>query len=284
MRTHDFRTMNTRAYLLIGAFLALAGCDDVSGSGGAGSTSSSTGMSISTSTSSTSTTSSATSSVSSTSSGGMSDTPVLAMTKVGNPLWEPADFHQFSAPVGMMFKDFSTVTEGILPPPNHVHHDQLGVGPGAAHAGPYTGEIAAGVTAKGYVDHTTFPKVDGTLPNAIVGPWMMIPSAGAPMGASPDGAMTPIIPNPVFPIAVSGDTFQNGMKLAGYSYSFNVPALDSSLMPPFNGMDGHSHFPLFNAVFFDGLPTYPGTFESKIHLEDQNGDGWDLVITTIGIN
>lgn len=260
----------TSATLFTGALVALVGCTSSEDTGGAGGATSS----------STTTSSMMTTTTTTTSSGG-GDAPTFGVTKVGDPLWEPVDFHQASVPVGDMFMNFQMVIEGILPPPNHQHHDDLGVGPGAAHAGPYTGEIGAGYLAEGYVDHMTYTKVEGSVPNAVLTSWMMIPSTGASMGSSPDGAMTPIIPNTIFPIAVTIDAYQDNMLLDGYSYGFDVPALDSTLTPPFN-VDGHSHFPLFSAVVFDGMPVYPGTIETRIHMEDATGDGYDLVFTAVG--
>jgi hypothetical protein len=268
-------------------------CGD-SGTGGAGGTSSSssvasTSSSGTTASSSSASTTSSTTDASSSSSGtggegGMSDVPVLEKTKIGDPLWEPVDYHQFAAPVGDMFMDFESTLEGLLPAPNHEPHPDLGIGPGMAHAGPYDGEIAAGVLAHSYVDKTTYTQAEGSLPNAIISAWMLVPSTGALTGASPDGASTPIIPNEIFPINASFDAFESGTLLDGYSYSFDVPALDDQLNPPFTGMDGHSHIPLFNAVVFDGLPTIPGTLETHINLIDAQGNGWHLVLTANATN
>lgn len=277
----------TCATFLTGALVALLGCTSGEGTGGAGgATSSSTTGSSSSMTGSTtsSTTGSTTSSTtgSSTSSGGM-NTPTFKVTKIGAPLWEPVDFHQASVDIGPMFENFQTVLTGVLPPPNHKNHPDLGVGPGDPHAGPYTGELAAGFTAKGYVDQGTFTKLESWLPNGILIAYMVVPSAGAPTGASPDGASTPIIPNSVFPIHVAVAAFQNDVMVPDYDYSFDVPPLDNNLNPPFN-VDGHSHFPLFDVTVMDGVPTYPGTLENRVHLEDTNGDGYDLVFTYVGVN
>lgn len=271
----------------VGAGLALAalvGCggSEPGGGAGGGTTSSVTTSSTTTGSTSSATTGSTTTSSSSTTSsmgtgGAPPDPPVFDVAKVGSPLWEPVDFHQFSANVGNMFENFGTINAGLLPPPKHENHPDLGVGPGDAHAGPYDTELAAGVLAGGYVERATFPKVDGMLPNAIMTVWMVVPSTGAPTGSSPDFASGPIIPNTKFPIHVAIDVYSDNVVLDGYSFAFDVPALNSMLAPPFN-VDGHSHFPLFNAGAFDGLPTIPGTLETRVKLRDRKGDGWDVTM------
>lgn len=237
------------------ALLSLAGCDS-------GETESTTGTTTDESTTSTT----------------VADPPVeLGMVAIGSPRWEPVDFHQFSVEMGMMFENFGTVTSGLLPAPDHQDHPDLGVGPGAPHAGPYDGEIGQGVKAQGYEEHTAFPQADGLLPNAIFAAWMMVPSEGSPTGTSPDGAAGPIIPNTVFPIHVKVDAYQDDVLLDGYSFEFDVPALDMALDPPFD-VEGHSHFPMFSAVVFDGLAEPTGTLESRISMVDAAGDGWDLTL------
>ena len=207
--------------------------------------------------------------------GGGSDTPVLVQTVVGTPLWEPADYHQFAAAVGPNFENFGDIAGGILPPPNHQPHPDLGIGPGDPHAGPYTGEMAAGVLANAYVEHVTYTQAQGSLPNGIMQIFMVVPSAGAPTGSSPDSASGPIIPNTIFPISVTVDTYSQGIIIPDQSFGFDVSALDDTLDPPFS-VDGHSHFPLFFGQAFDELPAIPADLETRIEILDADGNGYDL--------
>ena len=139
------------------------------------------------------------------------------LEKIGSPQWEPKDYHQFSVVAGNEFENFGTVIASLLPPPNHKDHPELGVGPGDPHAGPYDSELGANVTALGYVEHTLFAQEDGLLPNAIMAVWMMVPSAGAPTGKSPDSASGPVIPNSVFPITASLENYFEDVRLPDYS-------------------------------------------------------------------
>lgn len=210
--------------------------------------------------------------------GSSSNMPQQLVQMVGTPDWEIVDYHQFSVNIGNQFENFSTIMSGILPPPNHAFHPDLGIGPGDPHAGPYDGELGAGVLTQGYVDKAAFTQAEGLLPNGIFSIWMAVPSAGAPTGSSPDFASGPIIPNAVFPIEVTFDAYQDGVLLDGYSYGFGVPALDDQLDPPFD-VDGHSHFPIFDVEVFDGMTTLPGTLETRVGMIDANGEGWNLTMT-----
>lgn len=211
--------------------------------------------------------------------GPLVDPPVFDLMMVGTPGWEPVDYHQFTVTVGNNFQNFGTILETILPPPEHAQHPDIGIGPGAAHAGPYDGEFAATVASLGYVDKDVYPQAEGLLPEGIMSIFMVVPSVGAPTGSSPDFASGPIIPNAVFPITVQVDAYQDDVLLNGYSFGFDVPALDNQLDPPFN-VDGHSHFPMFNANVFDGMSSLPGTIETVIQMTDVNGDGWTITTLT----
>lgn len=201
-------------------------------------------------------------------------------TMVGTPDWEPVGYHQFSVELGDQFANFGDIMTSLLPPPDHAMHPQLGIGPGAAHAGPYDDEFLAGMAAEGYVDGHSYQQSEGLLPFGIMSVFMVVPTAGAPMGSSPDFNSGLIIPNEVFPISVSAGAYQDNVALDGYAYSFDVGPLDDTLDPPFD-VDGHSHFPMFDAIVFDGMTTLPGTIETRIEMLDANGEGWSISYTSI---
>lgn len=276
----------TRSFLLGLAgsllFASAVGCGDSdsdSSTGGGGGSTTATSSATTSTTSATTTASTTGGMGGSGGTGGGPELPTLDSQKVGNPLWEPVDYHQFSVELGDGFANFGTITAALLPPPNHVDHPDLGVGPGAAHAGPYDDEFAAGVLAEGYLDKKSYPQAEGLLPFGVMSVFMIVPSAGAPTGSSPDSASGPIIPNTVFPIVVTVGAYQDDMELDGYGFGFEVPPLDDALDPPFT-VDGHSHFPMFNAVVFDGMSAIPGTIETRIQMTDANGDGWNLTYSS----
>ena len=196
------------------------------------------------------------------------------------PIWMPVDFHLYSARTGMPpgFGLFSQTNLSLLPPPTHRLHPDLGVGPGAPHNPPYDSELAMGIATQGFVDKSVFTVSEFSGANGVYLSWMNVPSPGA-IGSSPDFASGPIIPNTLFPIALSAQDFRNGDPVS--SISFEVPPLDDMLSPPFN-VDGHSHFPIFSASHASFLPegTDPvGSYQTDVTMVDQEGRGWEFTVT-----
>jgi hypothetical protein len=205
----------------------------------------------------------------------------VTATKVGDPIWTPADFHLFSAPIGLPsngYADFIATLQGILPPPNHELHPNLGIGPGTPHAPPYDHEMADGVAAKGYIERNVFQPSDFAVTgNGVYLIWMTIPDPGT-TGSSPDFTSGPIIPNSVFPLTVSYNLLRNGLPVYPADSSFPVPPLDNQLDPPFN-VDGHSHFPFFlgesQEQWPEPAPTL-GNYAFVVTMRDSQGNGWDM--------
>lgn len=202
----------------------------------------------------------------------------IRITPIGNPTWKPVDFHLFSAPVGTAesgYAEFSETMLALLPPPNHVFHPDLGVGPGAPHSPPYDSELAKGVADLQFHEGVRFNTSEFSNGEGVWLVWMTVPAPGT-TGSSPDFASGPIIPNTLFPIEVSTRHQHNGKPFT--AEDFEVPPLDANLTPPFN-VDGHSHFPFFNADNADFAPPgakLPGSYEYQIVMIDQLGNGWRI--------
>lgn len=203
------------------------------------------------------------------------------LERIGHPTWVPADFHIFSAPIGTAASGYAEFVEtmgAILPPPNHLPHPNLGIGPGAPHSPPYTSEIAENLALLGYHQGTRFQKDEFSNGMGVWLVWMNIPAPGT-AGSSPDFTSGPIISNSLFPIHAQGQTFRNNKLYNPYLSDFSVPALDSKLNPPFD-VDGHSHFPIFTADNSDFGPAgtkIEGNYEFRISLIDSTGNGWEIV-------
>lgn len=199
-------------------------------------------------------------------------------TPIGTPTWQPVDFHLFSAPVGTAatgYAEFGDTALGLLPPPEHVFHPALLVGPGSPHAPPYDAEIAAGVAANGYHEGVRFRTAEFSNGEGIWLVWMNVPAPGS-IGSSPDFASGPIIPNSVFPITFSSISYHNGKEFNPFLGAGSVPPLDDSIDPPFS-VDGHSHFPFFiadNADFGPVGAKLRGSYRFVITMVDATGSGW----------
>jgi hypothetical protein len=204
---------------------------------------------------------------------------VVQLAPIGNPIWRPADIHVFSAPCGNAgdgYAEFLTTALGILPPPNHVFNPALGVGPGAPHAGPYTSELASGITNLGFAESHSFGVPQFSNGSGVWTAWMIVADPGV-TGSSPDFAAGPIVPNSLFPIHIAGTTYRNNAVWDPFLGTFDVPALNA-ITPPF-AVDGASHTPIF---FFDNMDFAPpntnanGSYTYRWRLTDASGNGWDM--------
>lgn len=204
----------------------------------------------------------------------------VVVTTVGAPTFVPTDFHLFAAPIGTaatQYAEFLQTAEAILPPPDHVFNPIVGIGPGAPHPGPYDQEIGQGVAANGFVESTTFPVADYSNGMGVLLAFMVVAGPGSPTGSSPDFTSGPIIPNAIFPLTYTADTFTNGALNDSLGPS-QVPAVDQIGVPAFTGLEGYSHFPLFIADNFDfGTQKIAGDYEYRISLLDADGNGYDIV-------
>jgi hypothetical protein len=204
------------------------------------------------------------------------------VTQVGSPKWTVADMHMFAAPLGNPgngYADFLTTGGTFLTPPNHVPHAQLGLGPGAPHAGPYNNEMGANIAAAGYTETTTFTASQWGGDLGIWFTYAVLPD-GSTTGSSPDFASGPIIPNNLFPLKVEIDTFRNGV-LYDSTGVYTVPALNDPTLTPSFAVDGASHYPFFlvDNASFAADPSLPltGNYEYRFEARDARGQGYDIV-------
>ncbi len=206
--------------------------------------------------------------------------------RIGKPSWKPVDFNVFSAPIGTAetgYAEFGDTNLSLLPPPNHVPHPQLGVGPGAPHEPPYRHELSDGVDAGGYLGGRCFTPEQFSNGEGVFAAWMVIPLGRHEVGSSPDFARGPIIPNSLFPIHVEGITYRDGEVFNPFLFNGDVPALDDQLSPPFD-VEGHSHFPLFiadNADFGPSGVSLAGDYTYEITMLDSAGEGWSIEVSFV---
>jgi hypothetical protein len=204
----------------------------------------------------------------------------IRLTPIHKPTWKPVDPHLFSAEIGTAatgYAEFLETALKILPPPNHLPHPQLGVGPGAPHQPPYNKELRDGVAALRLHQNGPFKaKKEFSNGNGVWLAWMNVPSPGK-KGSSPDFTSGPIIPNKLFPIHVTGFSTHDG-KLYSTLADLQVPALDTKLDPPFT-VDGHSHFPMFivdNGDFGPAGENRIGGYTWHLKMVDHQGAGWQI--------
>src|SRR5262245_7505192 len=111
--------------------------------------------------------------------GGAAQAADVTFTPIGSPVWQPVGGELFSAPIGTALDNFAEFvdTQGkLMPSPNHQILNGVVV-PGSAHAGPYDGEMSAGVTAQSYKRGPLFTAADFSNGNGVWVAFIVIPGA-----------------------------------------------------------------------------------------------------------
>ncbi|MBI5503070.1 MAG: hypothetical protein HY907_22685 [Deltaproteobacteria bacterium] len=199
---------------------------------------------------------------------------------IGTPAWTVEDVQIFAGECwdGTIAPAIEIVSS-ILP--DHRFYTGIGFfGPGTPHAPPYDHEITDGLTAQGipYGPHRAYEDV--LSPRCIFIAMLLIPTADAPVGSSPDFASGPILPSSILPIAYDGMLYAGEMGIDMY-FDGTVPLL-STLSPPASG-DGYSHAVLQfgeNSDFAAWSMT-PGPYSLTLQITDAGGAGWDLIVPFI---
>jgi hypothetical protein len=185
------------------------------------------------------------------------DVPV-ELTRVGNPIWKPTDFHLFTADCEPA-EAFEAIADLIVPfnaPPRNPPYDDV---------------LSERIAAAGFHDASVFvpTDIDGE-PSGIYYAYLLIPDPGE-TGSSRDFASGPIIPNRVFPINDDTDVVRNGVVVDG--------EFDGAF-PRTGGFAGKSHdWALYcdDAKFFPPGTELPGSYEWRSSLRDAQGNGWNIV-------
>ena len=104
--------------------------------------------------------------------------------------------------------------------------------------------------------------------------FMVVPSAGAPTGKTPDADSGPMIPHTLFPIHTFAEYWTDGKQVLGSAWEFDVPPLDM-IDPPY-AVEGHSHFPIYDARYADIEPTVGEAYMTRMVMTDATGAGWEI--------
>ena len=214
--------------------------------------------------------------------GTCADAGTVTFTRIGSPTWEPVDPDLFAAPIGTLatgYSQFYQTQAAILPPPHYVLNTSIGeIVPGTPEAGPYTSDLSNGIHALGYKQGPDFNVSDFSNGSGIWVTFMIVPSAGAPTGSSPDFMSGPIIPNLQFPLIQSGLTMRNGVAFDA-AWSGQYTDVNQLLGLPKSTYAGFSHAPIFLAESSDFGPAgvHPdGHYTSTWSFVDSTGNGWDV--------
>ena len=188
------------------------------------------------------------------------DVPV-ELTRVGNPIWRPTDFHLFTAPADTD-EAFFAVADAVLGP---------AVGP--PRQPPYDDLLSGNMAAAGIQDATQFlPSHIGGAPFGIYHAYALVPDPGE-TGSSFQFASGPIIPNRLYPLVFDHDLLRNGVVVDPEVFDG-----EDSTAP---GFDGQSHT-LFlleeNASYFPNVTVLTGDWQFRAVLRDAEGNGWNISV------
>jgi hypothetical protein len=193
----------------------------------------------------------------------------ILLTKVGSPIWKPADFQMFTAPAAPFPDAFFDTLDALLPLE----------GPGTTtytpHPGPYDTELSTNAAAAGFVQQDVFPRNAITLdPNGVYLAMMWLPDPGI-TGSSRDFASGPVIPNSLFPFTSFSEIYLDDVKVETLQdQMINIRAGDV-------GFDGASHRAPSQVVWHpwaDDPDAGPlGDYEIRWQLRDIQGYGWNIV-------
>ena len=209
---------------------------------------------------------------------------ITSMIQHGTPTFKPGGFAYGSMRWDANHFDINTFEElqqDLLAP---FHGEQTWFGPadgpfdgaivypGEPHAGPYEGDVRRSMADLGVVNTDVLLVEDVRLPQAIVHGYELVPTGDAPLGASLDDELGPVIPNDVFPIKLTWRETNRGIAIE----KLQIHALDN--LPGFEGVSV-SHLPWLGVNWWaqhHSSREIVGSYRDEFTLLDKNGNGWTL--------
>lgn len=201
--------------------------------------------------------------------GGQDEELAVQVEPIGAPTWEPRGFVQTSirAPNGLE----APLTELLAP--GHLFADGA-LYWGEAHDPPYDAELGSSMRRARCTSGQTFTVDEFSAPSAWVLLFVLVPTAGASEGTSPDFLLGPILGDEVYPIASTGDLTRDG-ELFDPDFDGQWAGMED-LGVPFSGF---SHQIIMNYSNADAGPPGtdpPGHYVFELELLDDTGNGWRI--------
>lgn len=211
----------------------------------------------------------------------------ITVTKIGNPAWEPADIHMFAVdvPAGTVTTDLVLpIYRAVFPVPQHVwlaEPASFVVHAGLPHQSPcldpvkYDCEVSVGMTAAGYsqpVDFTFNHQDVGSTRAGIALMYVIVPTASAPTGSSPDFTSGSIIPKAAG-LNSRNSLSKNGLTVVSYA-PLPVPGVNVDDTSPYQPFDGFSHIPWTSGIWTGfGAGMY---VETQTIVDGSGDNGWTI--------
>jgi hypothetical protein len=205
--------------------------------------------------------------------GAASGTLAWTAAPVMAPTWASAGWQIVETPLGTAddgFAEASTAWSALWPKHQLV---PFGTGmtfaPNVQHAAPYDKEAEEGVLATGFPSGDHFTQASWAAPWGLTVTGVLVPTAQAPSGSSPDFDSGPIIDTRVI---VDGDLYRNGV-LVDPNFDSTIPLVSEVVTDkPFAGW---SHVIVIFAESTTFVPGDPGNYEFVFKLTAEgSGNGW----------
>lgn len=218
----------------------------------------------------------------------------VSLTQIGDPVWEPTDFVMASFDIGQISREVPIRRRfvGDLLGSSYKVPDGLNTTalfPGESQDGPLDSVLRRTVAAQGGINTDVFLPEDVRNPVYMIKGSTIVPSENAPMGASRDSELGPVMPNDIFPITAATSVRFNGGGVGCLSCDTrSIVALDS--IGSFVDTDGQthdvsdlswSHIVNFRTTAWNDPNRADsgmlGNYVWTERLRDANGNGWDIV-------
>ena len=202
---------------------------------------------------------------------GPSFAEIKDLRKFGDPLWTIEGFVQSTIHgVGHNGRDANINTQErqteMLGGTHEYIEGRNALTPGTPHDGPYDLEFRVAMAESGEINTDVFLASDLVLPNLQLLNYVVAPTQDAPLGASNDFSLGPIIPNDAFPFEVRDNFTLNGDPLPSHVHRFNPLGIN------------HSHIPVYDLSGRGGGQVI-GLWEGKRKIRDAQGNGYDFTET-----
>jgi hypothetical protein len=191
----------------------------------------------------------------------------------GSPNWTSVAWAVFVGPLGTANDSLTTLnaTFSTVWKPNHAYDtgfDQFKSV--VAHAPPYDGELASGLSQAGFASTGCVPASAFVAPSGVLISAILVPSATAPTGASFEVAS----PGPIIPgtLGVDGDLLRDGVVIDS---AFDSQYVKAGALYGYTGAyDGHRHVILNfaeNTDFSGGAALTAGDYAFRVKIGDGSG-------------
>lgn len=161
--------------------------------------------------------------------------------------------------------------------PHHDFNSQSNFWESADPHSDFETELATGIAASGTPDVSRMTLAETQPPNGFILVFTVVPSAGAPIGSSPESSSGPILDPSRMGLVSDGDLLRDEAVFdPGFDTYYPSPL---EIAPPL-AVDGWSHLPFLFGESSAFVPFTPSeNYRFVARLTDKLGEGWTVSVT-----